>query len=88
MDWIGIPDSQEVVLRWGDSPPVKIDLSQPQPVVYQEGRITYPSRSTWERLESQKGTIEEWGFKIGPVLCLTIWTDNSGQKWLAVYWRH
>ena len=86
MEWIGIPDSREVVLRWADSPPVKIDINQAQPVVDQEGRITYPSRSTWERLD-QKGTVEEWCFKAGPILCLIVWTDSSSQKWLAVYWR-
>ena len=84
MEWIGVPETQEIVLRLEDQPPAKIVLNHP-PSVYQKGRVNYPSRSTWERLP--QGAFEEWKFETGPIRCLIVWIDNAGHKWSAVYWR-
>ena len=84
--WILLADAEEIVVRNGEAPPVRVVISRGlHPAVVYEGTYVYPY--AWKGFIHCRGACEHWQYPTGPVREVRIRKDNDGSTWVLVIWK-
>ena len=84
MDWILLPESRELSVRWGTPAPIKVVFDGTQPVVIIDGKEYYPV--AWEGPPKAADGVSKWTYKGGPVTEIYVWVSGK-ERWIRVHWR-